>query len=70
MKTLLTGRLDKPITAKKAKQLGLHSITDHYLESEFWMVKRALYELRRSNIKARVVHSTEGIPGAVEVWRS
>jgi hypothetical protein len=66
----LTTRRSKPITIKKAKQLGLHSVTRPYLESETWMALNALIELRKSNIKARLVHSAEKIPGAVEVWRT
>jgi hypothetical protein len=65
----LKGRLNTPISPKKAKALGLHPITDYYLISETWMVLNALKDLRASRIMARTVHSTEGIPGAVEVWR-
>jgi hypothetical protein len=34
-----------------------------------WMAENALMDLRRSNIKARIVQSPADIKGAVEVWR-
>jgi len=59
----------KPIKPTTAKKLGLHSVTRPYLESEMWMAENALMDLRRSNIKARIVQSPADIKGAVEVWR-
>jgi hypothetical protein len=65
----LTGRANKPITVATAKRRGLVALTHHYLKSEFWMVHNVLADLRRSDIEASVVKTTENIPGAVEVWR-
>ena len=69
MNTLIKPQ-SRALPQKEAKKMGLHSITHHYLPTELWMSKRVIYDLRRSNIKARVVVSSEPIKGAVEVWRA